>query len=166
METEPSLDGLDRITQPRTWGVFWRRDNGGGGVCCWHLDGPWQVGKLNHWMAYLQLNFYDHYPQSSGVTGQGDPEWWGAGTCGHLEIRYNSYASQIQSQGSKKEEKEQANQLQEMRGPQRLEEGWLGCMPSTHRGTKMPFQNEQHTEPLLRSRHSLLLLLKVSGFLN
>lgn len=166
VETEPSLDGLDRITQPRTWGVFWRRDNGGGGVCCWHLDGPWQVGKLNHWMAYLQLNFYDHYPQSSGVTGQGDPEWWGAGTCGHLEIRYNSYASQIQSQGSKKEEKEQANQLQEMRGPQRLEEGWLGCMPSTHRGTKMPFQNEQHTEPLLRSRHSLLLLLKVSGFLN
>ena len=48
VETEPSLDGLDRITQPRTWGVFRRRDNGGGGgVCCWHLDGPWQVGKLN-----------------------------------------------------------------------------------------------------------------------
>lgn len=136
METEPSLDGLDRITQPRTWGVFWRHDNGGGGVCCWHLDGPWQVGKLNPWMVYLQLNCSNHWPQSSGVTGLGEPEWWGTDTYGHLEIRYNSHAPQIQSRGSKMEEKEQADQVQELRGPHRLEVGWLGLMALDPRRNK------------------------------
>lgn len=128
METESSLEGLDHITQPRTWGVFWRRGNGGGGVCCWYLDGPWQVGKLNHWMVYLQLNYSNHCPQSSGVTGQGEPEWWGTGTYGHLEIRYNSHAPQIQSRGSKMKEKEQDDQVQELRGPHRL----VGAVTGPH----------------------------------
>ena len=137
VETEPSLDGLDRITQPRTWGVFRRCDNGGGGgVCCWHLDGPWQVGKLNPWMVYLQLNCSNHWPQSSGVTGLGEPEWWGTDTYGHLEIRYNSHTPQIQSRGSKMDEKEQADQVQELRGPHRLEEGWLGLMALDPRRNK------------------------------